>query len=129
MEDHRDDLVVIAAGYPEPMQEFIGTNPGLESRFRLTLAFQDYTDDELVAIFGRMCADSDYAPAAGTTERLHQLLGEVIRGEGFGNARYVRTVFEGALVRQAWRLRGTEAPTSDQLRALLPEDLAAPDVA
>ena len=58
MEDHRDDLVVVVAGYPEPMADFVATNPGLASRFRTTIDFADYSDDELVAIFARMAADS-----------------------------------------------------------------------
>jgi len=126
MEDHRDELVLIVAGYTEEMETFVASNPGLESRFRTTIHFPDYSDDELVAIFEQLCANADFVPAAGCTDRLRALLGTVVRDRYFGNARYVRNQFEAAVVRQAWRLRGNLAPTVDELRALLPEDLEAP---
>ncbi|HVJ97337.1 MAG TPA: AAA family ATPase [Acidimicrobiia bacterium] len=124
MEDHRDELLVIVAGYPEPMQRFISSNPGLESRFRLTMNFEDYTDDELVEIFSRIAAASDFSPQEATVTRLREILAETPRGEGFGNGRFVRTMFESAVVRQAWRLRDVTAPDVEQLRDLTPEDLA-----
>jgi AAA lid domain/ATPase family associated with various cellular activities (AAA) len=123
MEDHRDDLVLIVAGYPDEMEEFIHSNPGLESRFRTTIVFSDYSDDELVAIFGSMCTDADFTPADGCVDRLRALLGEQVHDRGFGNARFVRNVFEAAVVRQAWRLRDVPTPTVDQLRGLEPDDL------
>jgi len=118
--------VLIVAGYTEEMEVFVASNPGLESRFRTTIHFPDYSDDELVAIFEQLCANADFVPAAGCTDRLRALLGTVVRDRYFGNARYVRNQFEAAVVRQAWRLRGNPAPTVDELRALLPEDLEAP---
>jgi hypothetical protein len=129
MEDHRDDLVVIVAGYPVPMASFIAANPGLASRFRTVIAFDDYTDDELTEIFGRLAADSDYAPTDACLDRFRELLRATPRGEGFGNGRFARNVLEGAISRQAWRLRDTPEPTVDQLRELLPEDLTDPDPA
>jgi hypothetical protein len=123
MEDHRDTLLVVVAGYPEPMQRFITSNPGLESRFRLTLSFDDYSDDELVEIFGRVAAAADFTPTAATLTRLREILADTARSEGFGNGRFVRTLFESAVVRQAWRLRDVEHPDVDRLRELLPEDL------
>jgi Holliday junction resolvasome RuvABC ATP-dependent DNA helicase subunit len=128
MEDHRDDFVVIAAGYPEPMDEFIHANPGLESRFRLTLEFEDYSDDELVAIFERLADAGDFTPTEPCTARLRELLATVPRGDGFGNGRFVRNLFEAAVVRQAWRLRDTPDPSVQQLQELLPEDLTEPDL-
>ena len=65
MEDHRDTLLVVVAGYPEPMRRFITSNPGLESRFRLTLSFDDYSDDDLVEIFRRIAAAADFTPTDG----------------------------------------------------------------
>jgi hypothetical protein len=129
MEDHRDELVVIVAGYPGPMHEFITSNPGLESRFRLTLTFDDYSDDQLVEIFCRLAAATDFVPTTDTVARLREILAATPRGEGFGNGRFVRTMFESTVVRQAWRLRDVTAPDVEQLRALLPADLtdAAPD--
>jgi hypothetical protein len=126
MEDHRDDLVLIVAGYTDEMVEFIASNPGLESRFRTTIDFADYSDDELVAIFLQLCHESDFAPADGCEARLRDLLKRQMRDRNFGNARYVRNQFEAAVVRQAWRLRDVSAPTVEQLRTLVPDDLEAP---
>jgi hypothetical protein len=123
LEDHRDDFVVIVAGYTGPMRELIDTNPGLESRFRLTIEFPDYTDDELVAIFQRLCAKAEYEPAPDALDALRSLLSVQVRDEGFGNARFVRNVFESALVRQAWRLRDVADPTEEQLRGLNASDV------
>src|SRR5258705_8221666 len=123
MEDHRDELVVIVAGYPAPMHEFITSNPGLESRFRLTLTFDDYSDDQLVDIFCSLAAASDFVPTSDTVARLREILAATPRGEGFGNGRLVRTMFESAVVSQAWRLRDVKAPDVEQLRVLLPGDL------
>jgi ATPase family associated with various cellular activities (AAA)/AAA lid domain len=123
MEDHRDELVVIVAGYPGPMQEFITSNPGLESRFRLTLQFDDYSDDQLIDIFSRLSSATDFVPSGDTVTRLREILAAAPRGVGFGNGRYVRTMFESAVVRQAWRLRDVKAPDIEQLRSLAPDDL------
>jgi Holliday junction resolvasome RuvABC ATP-dependent DNA helicase subunit len=127
MEDHRDELVVIVAGYPAPMQRLIAANPGLASRFRLTVDFHDYSDEELVAIFERQCRSSDFTPSAPCVAGLRALLANTPRGEGFGNARFVRSVFEAAVIRQAWRLRDDADPTIEQLRELQPADLVDAD--
>lgn len=127
MEDHRDDLVVIVAGYPAPMADFIGSNPGLASRFRTTISFEDYTDDELTAIFERLATESDYRPTAECLDRFRNLLARTPREDGFGNGRFARNVLEAAVGHQAWRLRDVAEPTADQLRDLLPEDLEDPD--
>jgi Holliday junction resolvasome RuvABC ATP-dependent DNA helicase subunit len=123
MEDHRDELVVIVAGYPGPMAEFIDANPGLASRFRLSLTFDDYTDDQLVQIFTKITSEADFSPAPEATQRLRQILTLTPRDTGFGNARFVRNLFEAAVVRQAWRLRTVADPTVEQLRELTPDDL------
>ncbi len=123
MEDHRDDLVVIVAGYPGPMQGFLDANPGLASRFRTVISFDDYTDDELVEILRRMAADADYSTAPACLDRFREILAATPRGEGFGNGRFARNVLEGAIGRHAWRLRDVAAPTVEQLRELLAQDL------
>lgn len=123
MEDNRDDLVVIVAGYPNEMAEFIATNPGLESRFGTTIHFPDYTDDELVAIFKKLAASSDFEPTDGCMSRLRELIAAEPRDTGFGNGRFVRNLFESAVGHHAWRLRDKEAPTIDDLRRLHADDL------
>jgi Holliday junction resolvasome RuvABC ATP-dependent DNA helicase subunit len=125
MEDHRDELVVIVAGYTEEMTIFISSNPGLESRFRTTIEFPDYSDDDLILIFEDMCKDADFTPTDDCTGRLRLLLKGVLRDRRFGNARWVRNQFDAAVVRQAWRLRDIAAPTVDQLRTLEADDLPA----
>lgn len=126
MEDHRDDLVVIVAGYPGPMKDFIDTNPGLESRFSTTISFEDYTDAELRAIFTLMAEGADFAPTPECLDRVEEITSVQPRHSGFGNGRYVRNLLDAAIARHAWRLRDVEAPTIDQLRELLPEDLVDP---
>jgi hypothetical protein len=126
MEDKRNDLVVIVAGYPLPMAIFISENPGLESRFRTMIEFPNYTDDELVAIFAQMVGAADYDASDAVTSRLRELLGEAARGPSFGNARYVRNMLEAAIGQHAWRLRDITEPTLEQLRSLEPGDLVEP---
>lgn len=126
MEDHRDDLVVIVAGYPHEMAEFIATNPGLESRFGTTIPFPDYSEDELVAIFKSLAKGSDFEPTDGCISRLRALIAAEPRDAGFGNARFVRNLFEAAVGRHAWRLREKETPTIDDLRRLHADDLPEP---
>jgi AAA lid domain/ATPase family associated with various cellular activities (AAA) len=126
MEDRREDLVVVVAGYPVPMAVFIGQNPGLESRFRTTIEFADYTDDELVAIFRLLAKGADYDVGDAVEQRFRALLTDTPRGPSFGNGRFARNVLEAAIGRHAWRLREVDEPSVDQLRGLEPEDLAAP---
>jgi SpoVK/Ycf46/Vps4 family AAA+-type ATPase len=123
MEDHRDDLVVVVAGYPAPMDAFLTSNPGLMSRFRTTITFADYTDDELVQILVRLATDADYAPTPAFLDRFREILAATPRDEGFGNGRFARNVLEAAIGRHAWRLRDVDEPTVEELRELLPEDL------
>lgn len=123
MEDHRDDLVVIVAGYPGPMARFVGTNPGLESRFSRTITFEDYSAEELRRIFEAMARAADFEPEPAALERFDRLAADQTRGEGFGNGRWARNVLDAAIARHAWRLRDVERPTVDQLRTLVPEDL------
>lgn len=123
MEDHRDDLVVIVAGYPEPMARFIAANPGLASRFRTTVHFQDYADHEIVEIFARLAAAADYQATLGCQEALLDQLAVVARGERFGNGRWARNALEGAIEQQAWRLRDVTAPSVQQMRELVAEDV------
>ena len=124
MEDHRDDLAVVVAGYPTEMGELIATNPGLESRFARTLPFPDYTTDELVAIFELISNKKRYHLTEAAKARLAEVIEAEPRGRGFGNARFTRNVFEQGISMQAMRLSDVDVPTKDQLTALEAEDIA-----
>ncbi|GIG41083.1 AAA family ATPase [Cellulomonas phragmiteti] len=124
MEDHRDELVVIVAGYPLPMARFISTNPGLESRFATTIAFDDYTDAQLRDIFALAARKADFEPSPEALDLVEQIVAAQPRHEGFGNGRLARNLLDRAVLRHAWRLRDVPTPTVEQLRTLLPEDLA-----
>ncbi len=104
MEDHRDDLVVIVAGYGDEMARFISSNPGLPSRFPRTIHFPDYSTGELVTIFKGMCEHDRYQPSANAVDALRQYLTGLPRTREFGNGRLVRNLFEAALARQASRI-------------------------
>ncbi|MEV0288439.1 MULTISPECIES: AAA family ATPase [unclassified Kribbella] len=123
MEDRRDDLVVIVAGYPEPMAAFIAANPGLASRFRTTIGFDDYSDDELTDILTGLAEGADYELVPDALAKFREILAATPRGRSFGNGRFARNVLEAAIGRHAWRLRDVTAPTKDQLRQILAEDL------
>ncbi len=122
MEDRRDDLVVIVAGYPAPMRAFIAANPGLASRFRTTIEFADYTDDELAAILATLAAGADYELLPEAAERFREVLARTPRGDTFGNGRFARNALEAAIGHHAWRLREVDAPTLDDLRQLVAKD-------
>ncbi|WP_427888907.1 AAA family ATPase [Kribbella sp. GL6] len=123
MEDRRDDLVVIVAGYPEPMQAFIAANPGLASRFRTTIEFENYSDEELTDILTGLADAADYELVPAAVEEFQGILAGTARDSSFGNGRFARNVLEAAIGRQAWRLRDTTAPTKDELRQILATDL------
>ncbi len=123
MEDHRDDLAVIAAGYPAEMRELIDANPGLQSRFARTVHFPDYTTEELIAIFEGMSGAQRYHLDESAALRLAEVIDAEPRGRGFGNARFVRNVFEAAIGRQADRLAAVADPTDEQLTTLTPADI------
>ncbi|MBR6950103.1 MAG: AAA family ATPase [Oscillospiraceae bacterium] len=125
MEDHRDDLVVIVAGYDDLMEDFIHSNPGLESRFNRYFVFEDYTGEELNAIFESLCRKSMYTPneeaAAFAKEHFSKMY--EYRDENFGNGRDVRNFFENAIAAHSDRVSQMEAPTREDLMTLLKEDL------
>lgn len=127
MEDNRDDLVVIVAGYTELMEEFIHSNPGLESRFNRFMHFPDYTIDEMMGIFDMRCGQSGYVLAENARDELKAILEEKSKDiGGFGNARGVRNLFEKAIAEQADRLAASEEPLTKELLMTLTEaDLLA----
>jgi hypothetical protein len=122
--------VVIVAGYPRLMRAFLESNPGLRSRFARELVFPDYSTDDLIEITRRFGAQNEYRLAEGAESELRRIFERAERGEGFGNARFARTIFEQALNAQALRLAGDAgAPPrglgSAELTSLTAADLAA----
>jgi stage V sporulation protein K len=127
MEDDRDRLIVIVAGYTGPMEKFIASNPGLESRFTSYLQFPDYSPEELAEIFHRMSAQSGLVCSAETNAAVLALCRKLYTGRNdqFGNAREMRNLFEAAVRNQSTRLVGSGQCDRDALTTLLPEDLPA----
>ncbi len=127
MEDNRDDLVVIVAGYTELMEEFIHSNPGLESRFNRFMHFPDYSIEEMMGIFDMRCSQSGYQLNENARDELQAILEEKSQDVGgFGNARGVRNLFEKAIAEQADRLAASNAElTKEMLMTLTEEDLRA----
>ena len=129
MEDHRDNLVVIVAGYPDLMSHFINhTNPGLPSRFRNTIHFEDYSADDLARIFTLMAEKGDYSPSAECVEAVRKHYERILVDppRNFGNARLVRNLFDDARTNQARRLASVDDPSVDDLKTLTKEDVAGP---
>ena len=129
MEDHRDELIVIVAGYAGLMEKFIHSNPGLESRFNKYLYFEDYNAAQLYDIFSSICKKNSYTLSQEGDAWVRRDLEELFanRDENFGNARDVRNLFEKAVSRQADRVAALESPTREQLMELLPQDLEDPE--
>ena len=114
MEDKRDSLVVIVAGYPQEMAEFIASNPGLSSRFPKTIQFPDYSAEELVAITRSLAERSHYRLTGGAARRLRETFAASPRDRGFGNGRLARNLFERAVARQASRVVRKGPQISDE---------------
>lgn len=127
MEDHRDEVVVIAAGYEKEMHGFLATNPGLDSRFSHRVSFANYTPDELVTIVNQHATQTGYECNGPTVAALRGHFTAVERGPSFGNGRYARQVMETAIANHARRTRSLHNPTMDDLVLLLPDDIPKPE--
>lgn len=125
MEDHRDDLVVIVAGYTDQMQQFLQSNPGLQSRFSRTIKFADYSQTEMIEIFKSMLSGAGYRLSDETLPMLPSLISDVIisRGSAFANARDARKLFERTIAIQAGRLRHDKDISEADLITITKEDL------
>ena len=123
MEDHRDDLVVIVAGYTDLMDRFIHSNPGLESRFNRFLLFDDYTIDEMVEIFRMQCKKGCYQLTEEARPLIRDYIAEESADDSFGNARGVRNLFEHVLVAQNNRLATMEKITREDLMTITADDV------
>jgi SpoVK/Ycf46/Vps4 family AAA+-type ATPase len=123
LEDRRDEVVVIVAGYPDEMSEFLDANPGLRSRFPRTITFPDYTTDELIAIFESLGKENSYELTPEARGKLRVLFDSEPRGKGFGNGRLARNLFEAALGKQATRIVDMTNPTDSDLCQLTADDI------
>ena len=125
MEDHRDDLVVIVAGYTKPMEKFIDSNPGLKSRFNKYIEFPDYTVDELEKIFYQNCSRYDYKVDPEIRHHIRAMIvsKKMQQQENFANAREVRNMFEDIITNQARRVAAMENPTSEDMMTITLDDL------
>ena len=125
MEDHRDDLIVIVAGYSGHMERFISSNPGLESRFNRYFFFEDYNGEELFEIFSSMCKKSEYILTDDAIEYAREHFREIYetRDENFGNARHVRNLFENIVSVHSDRVSTLEKHTREDLTAVMLEDV------
>ena len=125
MEDHRDDLVVIVAGYPDLMNKFLDSNPGLRSRFNKFINFEDYRPSELVDIFQNMCKNAGYTTTNECIGYVQKYFEKryMTRNVNFANGRDVRNFFEMAIVNQANRLTTNMNISNKELETLTVADV------
>ena len=123
MENYRDDLVVIFAGYTKEMQDFLNANSGIVSRIGYTLEFEDYTIDELTAIFNQMMKKSGFIVSKEAEDRLKEIINEYIGTQNFGNARFVRNVYEKSLIKHASNTIGKKSKKI--LKTITAEDISS----
>ena len=126
MEDNRDNLVVIVAGYTDLMEKFLDSNPGLRSRFNKKFVFPDYSADELMQIFEGMCKGNNYRITDEAKVKAQKHFDNLLarKGKNFGNARDVRNYFEKAIAKQASRIVRLQSPSKDEVELLKEADLA-----
>ncbi|MFD9608913.1 right-handed parallel beta-helix repeat-containing protein [Streptomyces sp. NPDC059083] len=123
MEDHRDAVVVIVAGYTAEMERFLTVNPGVASRFSRTISFGDYAPEELLRIVGQQADEHEYRLTPGTDEALLAYFEKLPKGPAFGNGRTARQTFESMVERHAGRVAALADASTDDLTLLYPEDL------
>ncbi|MFF6987303.1 right-handed parallel beta-helix repeat-containing protein [Streptomyces sp. NPDC010273] len=123
MEDHRDAVVVIVAGYTAEMERFLSVNPGVASRFSRTITFSDYNPEELLRIVEQQAEEHEYRLAEGASEGLTKYFTAIPKGAAFGNGRTARQTFEAMVERHASRVAQVEEPSTDDLTLLYAEDL------
>jgi Cdc6-like AAA superfamily ATPase len=127
MEDHRNDLIVIVAGYDDRMEAFLESNPGIRSRFSKHIRFPDYTAEELFEIYEHMCEDAQYQLSDDARRKLMTVMAQIWgnRGRNFGNARLVRNLFEDTLRMQANRIAVLSSPSIADLQTIEEADVPA----
>ena len=122
MENRRDSVVVILAGYPEEMESFISRNPGLRSRISFHVHFRDYTDYELLEILKLFIKESGMALDQDAENKLPKIFEKAKREKDFGNGRFSRNLFERARLRQASRILHIESPSAEDIKTLIADD-------
>lgn len=130
LEDYRDDLVVIVAGYTEPMKLFFKSNPGLKSRFNTFIEFKDYTAKELIDILVLLCEQNDYVLSGRLKDEIQDYFNSRLENhdEYFANARLARNVYDDLVMNHARRVISINDPTDNDLSILLPEDFYIDDL-
>lgn len=123
MEDHRDSLAVIVAGYEAEMAEFINMNPGLRSRFKTFIEFPDYSPPELTHIFAAFAGESQVQLASGVLERVENVIALAARSDDFGNARFARSLWERSFANMAVRAHSDGKIELREVTELLPTDI------
>jgi hypothetical protein len=121
MEEHRGNFVVVAAGYPDEMQRFLHSNPGLRSRFEVTIDFPDYSDSELFGIFGKLVVDAEYRLRMGAIKRVSEYINALPRTKGFGNAREMRNLFTTVVCNHAEAVHRSGLMTKNALSLITAE--------
>lgn len=126
LEDYREDLVVIVAGYSEPMKQFFDSNPGLKSRFNTFIEFDDYNSDELMDIFYNMCKKEDYLLTEKAKAELNAFIIKAVdsKDNEFANGRFIRNIFESMVMNHARRVAKKEAPSILELKEFREEDIS-----
>jgi SpoVK/Ycf46/Vps4 family AAA+-type ATPase len=124
MEDHRENLVVIVAGYKEEMSRFVDSNPGLKSRFARAIRFEDYSPTELTEIFKVKCEQHGYLLSSKTLEAVHHLVNQFEDQIGkLGNGRFVRNIFDRCIANQCNRLAASKKLSKEDLKTFVPDDI------
>lgn len=131
LEDYREDLVVIVAGYTEPMNQFFESNPGLKSRFNTFIEFDDYSSNELDEILVSMCKNNDYILTDEVKKKIHFYFEQQTssKDKSFSNGRLVRNLFDDLVMNHARRVINVENPGREELSTIKVEDFAFTDYA
>ena len=122
MENYRDNLVVIFAGYTKEMQDFLNSNSGIVSRIGYTLEFDDYTEDELIDIFKQMTSKAGFVVEEDAINKLREIIREYKDSENFGNARFIRNVYEKTIIKHASNTKGKKRKSI--LKTIRKEDIS-----
>ena len=130
LEDYRDDLVVIVAGYTEPMNSFFESNPGLKSRFNKFIEFEDYSANDLINILKSICHQNDYILADELLDSLNQFFGEEVsrKSEHFANGRLARNIYDDLVMNHARRVVSINNPSDEDLTKLKLQDFIPDDI-